>query len=68
VYKRQGFETVTFVPIDRTLVEQALLAPEEIDWWNKYHARVREVLAPQLEGAPLAWLEEQCRPLENADG
>lgn len=63
-----GFETVTFVPIDRTLVEQALLAPEEIDWWNKYHARVREVLAPQLEGAPLAWLEEQCRPLENADG
>jgi Xaa-Pro aminopeptidase len=64
-----GFETVTLVPLDRTLVERALLSPEEIGWWNDYHARVREVLAPQLEGAALAWLEEQCAPLmEHADG
>src|SRR5690606_13430016 len=58
-----GFETVTLVPIDRTLVERALLSPEEIAWWNDYHARVREVLGPQLEGAALAWLQEQCAPL-----
>jgi Xaa-Pro aminopeptidase len=64
-----GFETVTLVPIDRTLVERALLSPDEIAWWNAYHARVREVLAPRLEGAALAWLEEQCAPLaENARG
>ncbi|HTM96340.1 MAG TPA: aminopeptidase P family protein [Croceibacterium sp.] len=58
-----GFETVTLAPIDRTLVERELLSPEEIGWWNDYHARVRAVLAPQLEGAALAWLEEQCAPL-----
>ena len=58
-----GFETVTFVPIDRTLVERALLTPEEIGWWNDYHARTRAILAPQLEGADLAWLEDACRPL-----
>ena len=58
-----GFETVTLVPIDRTLVERALLSPEEVAWWNEYHTRVREVLAPQLEGAALAWLDEQCAPL-----
>ena len=55
------------VPIDRRLVEPALLAPAERDWWNAYHARVREVLGPQLEGDALAWLEEQCAPLAMQD-
>ncbi|KHL24947.1 X-Pro aminopeptidase [Croceibacterium mercuriale] len=58
-----GFETLTFAPIDRTLVEPALLSPEEIAWWNSYHARTRDLLAPQLDGPALAWLEEACTPL-----
>jgi Xaa-Pro aminopeptidase len=58
-----GFETLTLVPIDGALVEPALLSPEEIAWWNAYHARVLEVIGPQLEGEERAWLEEQCRPL-----
>jgi len=58
-----GFETLTLAPIDRTLVDRALLSPAEIAWWNAYHARVREVLAPQLDGAALAWLEDACSPL-----
>jgi Xaa-Pro aminopeptidase len=58
-----GFETVTFVPIDRTLVDTSLLTPAEKDWWNAYHERTREILAPQLEGDDLAWLIEACRPL-----
>lgn len=58
-----GFETLTFAPIDRTLVDVALLNEAEIAWWNDYHARVRAMLAPQLEGTVLAWLEEACQPL-----
>ncbi len=58
-----GFETLTFVPIDRTLVDRSLLTEAEITWWNDYHARAREVLAPQLEGEVLAWLEMACQPL-----
>ena len=58
-----GFETLTLAPIDRALVDRTLLSGGEIGWWNAYHARVREVLAPQLEGAALAWLEEACAPL-----
>ncbi|WP_338241807.1 aminopeptidase P family protein [Aurantiacibacter hainanensis] len=58
-----GFETLTFAPIDRTLVDRKLLGPAEIEWWNSYHAKVREVLAPQMEGEALAWLEEACKPL-----
>ena len=58
-----GFETLTFAPIDRTLVDKSLLSPAEINWWNTYHAKVREVMAPQLEGEVLAWLEQACKPL-----
>jgi len=58
-----GFETLTLVPIDRALVDRALLSPAEIAWWNDYHQQVRQALAPQLEGQALAWLEEACAPL-----
>ena len=58
-----GFETLTFAPIDRTLVDLSLLSPAQIDWWNAYHAKVRDVLAPQLEGDVLAWLLDACQPL-----
>jgi len=58
-----GFETLTLVPIDRALVDIALLSAEERAWWNAYHARVAEVLTPQLAGADLAWLEAACAPL-----
>lgn len=58
-----GFETLTFAPIARDLVDVALLSPEERDWLDAYHAKVREVLAPQLSGDDLAWLESACAPL-----
>jgi Xaa-Pro aminopeptidase len=58
-----GFETLTLAPVDSTLVERTLLSEAEIAWWNSYHARVREVLAPQLDGAVLGWLEQACAPL-----
>ncbi|WP_324828664.1 aminopeptidase P family protein [Qipengyuania zhejiangensis] len=58
-----GFETLTFVPLDRTLVEPSMLSDQETGWWNRYHEQVRAILAPQLEGADLAWLEDQCAPL-----
>ena len=58
-----GFETLTHVPIARRLVDVALLSPDERDWWNAYHARVRDILAPRLDGAALDWLMAQCAPL-----
>ncbi|MDE2619447.1 MAG: aminopeptidase P family protein [Sphingomonadales bacterium] len=58
-----GFETLTHVPIERRLLSRAILEPGEIAWWNAYHARVLEIVGPQVEGAVLAWLEAQCAPL-----
>ena len=58
-----GFETLTFAPIDRTLVEPSLLTADEVAWWNAYHAKVEAILAPQLDGDALAWLKRACAPL-----
>jgi Xaa-Pro aminopeptidase len=58
-----GFETLTFAPIDRNLIEAAMLSAEEREWLNAYHAKVLEVVGPQLEGEAKAWLEAGCAPL-----
>src|SRR4051812_24526191 len=61
--KMLGFETLTFAPIDRRLVEVALLSPEEREWLNGYHAEVLRIVGPQLEGEVGEWLEAQCAPI-----
>ena len=61
--KMLGFETLTYAPIDRNLIEVGLLSEAERRWVDDYHAKVLEVVGPQLEGEVRAWLEEQCRPL-----
>ncbi|MBT9444194.1 MAG: aminopeptidase P family protein [Hyphomonadaceae bacterium] len=53
-----GFETLTLAPIDRTLIDKKLLSREEREWLDAYHARVRDVVGPQLTGAAKAWLDE----------
>jgi Xaa-Pro aminopeptidase len=58
-----GFETLTLAPIDRRLVNTALLTDGERDWLTGYHARVREALAPKLEGEDRAWLEAATAPI-----
>ena len=58
-----AFETLTFVPLDRKLIDKDLLTPAEIAWVDAYHARTRDLLAPQLGGEDLAWLEANCAPL-----
>ncbi|MFW9077665.1 aminopeptidase P family protein [Pseudomonas sp. P2757] len=50
------FETLTLCPIDTRCLEPALLTQEEKQWFNAYHAEVRERLSPLLNGAALEWL------------
>ena len=61
-----GFETLTFAPIDKTLVDVRLLNDLELRWWNNYHAKVLDIVGPQLEGDALAWATEACAPLAAA--
>ncbi|WP_420141941.1 aminopeptidase P family protein [Sphingomonas sp.] len=58
-----GFRTLTFAPIDRALIDTALLSGEERAWIDAYHAEVRALIGPQLDGVAGAWLEAQTAPL-----
>ncbi|ETI64987.1 X-Pro aminopeptidase [Sphingobium sp. C100] len=58
-----GFETLTFAPIDRALIDTGLLSAEERGWVDSYHGKVLEVVGPQLDGDALAWLKAACAPL-----
>jgi Xaa-Pro aminopeptidase len=59
-----GFETLTFAPIDRRLIDAQMLEPEELVWLNCYHAHVLAKIGPQLQGDDLAWLQAACAPIE----
>jgi Xaa-Pro aminopeptidase len=59
-----GFRELTLAPIDRRLVDVALLTAEERDWWNAYHARVDAEIGPLItDPAEQAWLKQACAPL-----
>jgi Xaa-Pro aminopeptidase len=58
-----GFETMSLVPIDRSLIKKDMLTREELDWLNTYHAQVLKVIGPRLEAPVKAWLERQAAPL-----
>jgi Xaa-Pro aminopeptidase len=58
-----GFEPLTLAPIDRRLVDVALLTAEERAQLDAYHARVLAVIGPLLESDVRAWLEEVCAPV-----
>jgi Xaa-Pro aminopeptidase len=58
-----GFETLTLAPIDRRLIDPALLEPAERTWLDTYHRRVMETLAPLVEPETRRWLTVACQPL-----
>ena len=58
-----GFETLTLAPIERLLVDPALLTVDELAWLNAYHARVADTLSRVLDDEDRAWLQRKCAPL-----
>ena len=58
-----GFETLTFAPIDKNLVDVSLLNSDELHWWNDYHSKVLAIVGPQLDGEALAWTKAACAEL-----
>jgi Xaa-Pro aminopeptidase len=58
-----GFETLTFAPIDRNLVDTTLLTRDELRWWDDYHAKVLDIVGPQLDGDASTWLADACASL-----
>lgn len=59
-----GFETITRAPIDRRLIDLALLSPAEVTWINAYHALVWKEISPLVDDATRDWMQQATAPLK----
>lgn len=57
------FETLTFVPIDRSLILADELAPWERDWLDDYHQAVWDKISPRVSDMAKEWLRDAVAPL-----
>lgn len=57
------FETLTWTPIDRNLINTALLTQDEIQWLNSYHADTFDKIGPLCTQKTREWLNIACAPL-----
>ena len=60
-----GFDTLTLAPIDRNLVEPALMTAAETAWLDAYHKRVRDNFVSLLGGEARDWLAWATAPLDS---
>ena len=58
------FKTITIAPFERLLIDQSLLTTNEINWVNRYHKRVRNILTPSMNSNERDWLINQTAPLQ----
>ncbi|WP_319824267.1 aminopeptidase P family protein [Thalassovita sp.] len=58
-----SFETLTWVPIDRRLIDKTLLSAAEIDWVNAYHVACRDKIGARLGAEARLWLHKATQPL-----
>ena len=61
-----AFETITFAPIDRALIDSALLSAAERAWLDSYHWDVFTKLEHGLDEAERRWLAEATAPIAAA--
>ena len=58
-----GFLNLTWVPIDRRLIDVAALSPAERSWIDDYHEAVRDKISPLLGEQAAIWLRNVTTPL-----
>ena len=57
------FETLTFVPLDRRLIDVAMLSADERAWIDRYHSDTLHKIEPRVDGSALDWLKTACAAL-----
>eukprot|EP00397_Hematodinium_sp_SG-2012_P012317 GEMP01012485.1.p1 GENE.GEMP01012485.1~~GEMP01012485.1.p1 ORF type:complete len:611 (+),score=154.65 GEMP01012485.1:162-1994(+) len=61
------FRNLTMVPIQKSIIDQSLLSPEEIDFLDNYHRVIYENLRPYFHGKELEALKEMTKGLNEQD-
>lgn len=62
------FETLTFVPIDKTAIDLFAMEKQQIEWLNNYHKEVYEKLAQYLDKSEKEWLARKTTALNKKSG
>lgn len=55
------FESLTYIPFDKRLIDRDRLSPQQREWLEHYHAQVLEKLAPTLNPDEAEWLQAACQ-------
>ncbi len=63
-----AFETLTWVPIDRRLIDPAALTHDETHWLDAYHREVHDKLATLVSPQARRWLKGATDPMGRPKG
>jgi Xaa-Pro aminopeptidase len=58
-----GFDALTLVPFDRRLIDVSLFSLAELEWLDRYHARVWSEISGRLGDDDREWLRVATAPL-----
>ncbi|MEQ3709783.1 MAG: aminopeptidase P family protein [Tateyamaria sp.] len=58
-----SWRTLTYAPIDRTLIVPDMLDTPSRAWLDTYHAETLAKIGPRVSESTRMWLAEACRPL-----
>jgi Xaa-Pro aminopeptidase len=54
------FESLTYIPFDKKLIDRSKLNPQQISWLESYYAAVVQKLSPLLTEEESVWLNQAC--------
>jgi Xaa-Pro aminopeptidase len=55
-----SFESLTYIPFDKKLINHTNLNPQQTTWLQNYYANVIKKLAPMLTDSENTWLKQTC--------
>ena len=61
--KKNKFEELTMAPIEKDLIAKQMLSEKEIEWINKYHAKVKKNLSKFMNFREKTNLIDACSPI-----
>ncbi|XP_072019577.1 xaa-Pro aminopeptidase 1-like [Amphiura filiformis] len=56
------FEMITAVPLEPNLIDFSLMSPKQLDHYNAYNKRVRDLMGPRVSEKARKWMESKTKP------